>query len=76
MKAISRSFQKKTNCQINLTILKIGANVEDDCKCKLIWKRGPQSDQTEEYELNNLETDVEANYTFSRISSFYSSDGG
>lgn len=74
MKALGRMTQKKVNCEIVLTVLKIGAQVENDCRCKLVWKRGPQLDESELYELNNLETDVEAMYMFSRVSSFYTSD--
>ena len=56
--------------------MKIGVEVEEDCTCKIIWKRGPQSDQTDQYELNQYEPDVEADYVFTRISNFYSKDGG
>lgn len=31
MKALQRITQKKVNCEIVLTVLKIGAQVEDDC---------------------------------------------
>lgn len=76
MKALKRIGQKKQQFKITLVVHKIGAEVEEDCLIKAVWKRGPQEDTTEKYDLNPYEPDVEANHTFSRISSFYTNDGG
>lgn len=76
MKALKRIGQKKQQFKITLVVDKIGVEVEEDCLVQAVWKRGPQEDKTESYELNPYEPDVEANHTFSRISGFYTSDGG
>ena len=61
---------------MKLTIIKIGAEVEKDCEIQVVWKRGPQSDYSDLFELNQYEPDAEANYIFNRISTFYTKDGG
>ena len=76
MKAIKRIGKKQQKFQVQLTIVKIGCEVEEDLVVKVIWKRGPQSDETEEYDLNQYEPDVEADYNFTRISTFYTGDAG
>ena len=54
----------------------IGAEVENECVVKVVWKRGPQADESDSYDLNQYEPDVEADYIFNRISTFYTKDGG
>ena len=64
MKALKRLGQNSANFKITLKVMKIGAQVDKDCQVRVIWKRGPQLDETDAFDLNNLETDVEANYLF------------
>lgn len=73
-KFISRIGAKKQNYQIKLAIKKIGANVDRDGHLYTIWKRGPQTDRSKEYEVNEIEVDAEATDVFTRISSFYSNN--
>ena len=72
MSFISRIGQKKQNYEIKLSIKKIGANVDKDGELYVVWKRGPQTDKTKKYEVNDIEVDAEANDVFVRVSSFYS----
>ena len=73
-KFISRIGAKKQNYQIKLAIKKIGANVDRDGLLYTIWKRGPQTDRSKEYDVNEIEVDVEATDVFTRISSFYTNN--
>lgn len=43
---------------------------------RIVWKRGPQADISDEYEFNQYEPDIETEYVFQRISTFYTKDGG
>lgn len=70
-KFISRIGTKKQNYQIRLAIKKIGANVDHDTQIWAVWKRGPQTDKTQMYDVNEIEVDAEATDVFTRISTFF-----
>lgn len=73
-KFISRIGAKKQNHQIKLAIKKIGANVDHDGQLAVVWKRGPQTDRSQQYDVNEIEVDADATDVFTRISSFYHKD--
>ena len=75
-KNISRSFQKKVDCKIVFEITKISANFEEPVKVQVVWKRGPEEQAGELYELGPDATEIECNDRFVKISSFYSKDEG
>ena len=73
LKGIGRLAQTKVNMQVNIRLTQIGAQVEEDCQLQLMWKRGPQEDKSEQYEINSIQEDTDVDFLFSRVSSFYMS---
>ena len=53
----------------------LGAEVDCDCRCKLKWLiRGSNQDfeeTTDEYELNEYQTDMDTQYTMSYVCNFH-----
>lgn len=76
-KAIQRKAQKKQNFEIQLKIVRVSSViVKRDLQLQLFWKRGPQQDKTNIFDLNELEVDATLNEVFSKVSSFYTKDEG
>ena len=73
-KNISRSLQKKVDCKIVFEITQISANFEDPVKVQIVWKRGPEEQAGELYEMGPDATEVECKDRFVKVSSFYSKD--
>lgn len=54
----------------------LGAEIEGDHRCKIVWKTGfMHMDQTEEYELNTVQIELDMMYTFTHYCNFNSKDG-
>jgi hypothetical protein len=75
-KALSRGFQKKQDYLITVKMVRVYCTVEEDCQVQVEWQRGPTTEKSNKYDLNNIEVDVEMTDVFSKVSSFYSKDGG
>ena len=74
MKQFSRLNQKKYDCKIVFEITKLSYPIEEPTKVKIIWKRGPETQESEVIELNPYSPEVELNERFVKVSSFYSKD--
>ena len=74
MKNFSRLNQKKYNCKIVLEIKKLCYPIEDPTKVQIVWKRGPETQESEVIELNPYSAEVELNERFVKVSTFYSKD--
>lgn len=74
-KAISRAAQKKQNYMITAALAKIGcSSLSNDIELCVVWKRGPESQKSQVYELNEIEHDTDMTDIFTKVSSFYSKD--
>lgn len=69
--------QKKEDYMIELTFHHIKILNDDipDCLLVVEWKRGPESQQTNPIELNDLIPDNDMDDELSKVSSFYTKDG-
>lgn len=67
----------KGNFKVELVLVKFGCQVADatDCKMKMEWKCGSVVEETPEYDINDIEVDIEANYHITYICPFNSKDG-
>lgn len=73
-KKAERLFQKKENLQISIILTRIGAVVDNDATLHVVWKRGKaQSDESIEFDINSIQEDVDCDFIFSRVSSFFKS---
>ena len=70
-KFFSRLGQDKATCPVRLYIHKIEADVVQPLNCQLIFKRGPQEDKTQKFELGPFNREVTIDATFTRDSTFY-----
>jgi hypothetical protein len=74
MKNFSRLNQKKYNCKIVFEIKKLSYPIEEPTKVQIVWKRGPETQESEIIELNPYSAEVELNERFVKVSTFYSKD--
>jgi hypothetical protein len=75
-KFFSRLGQDKATCPVKLTIHKIEADVVQPMSCVLIFKRGPQTDSTQRFELGPFSREVDIEATFTRESTFFREKNG
>ena len=68
---LNRLRQVKADYKITVKILKVAAQVEDDCEVQVVWKRGPEEQKGEWVDLNYIEVDADLNDEFSKVSGFY-----
>jgi len=74
-KALARKGQKKQNFQIDVKMVRLGgSSIDEDICLRVTWKRGPETQLSADYDLNEFEVDAEMNDSFTKVSSFYSKD--
>jgi hypothetical protein len=55
--------------------VKVGAaEIKKDVDIVVVWKRGPEQQQSQTIELNEYEIDADLTEVFTKVSSFYSKD--
>ena len=67
----SRIVQDKLICKVELRITSIVLNVQQPLILKINWKRGPQTDSSQSFEVNKHANTYELNLQFERESHFY-----
>lgn len=75
-KFLSRLGADKATCGIHLHIHKIEADVVQPFTMTIFFKRGPQSDESNRFELTPFVREVELDQTFARDSTFYREKNG
>jgi len=74
-KALARSAQKKQNFMITVRIARFGLeSINEDTTFLIVWKRGPEKQNSSKVELNEFEVDADLEDVMSKVSSFYSKD--
>ena len=80
MSFFKRIGKEKHNYLVSVTLVKISAPVDCDCSVWVQWARGPQKDKSNEYDLNELATEVvdfeNGPEVFQRVTTMYTNDGG
>jgi len=75
-KFLSRLGAEKAQCGIFLCIHKIEADVVQPFTMTILFKRGPQQDESNRFELTPFNREVELDQTFQRDSTFYREKNG
>ena len=70
-KLFSRMTSEKVNCSISMKISGVQVTVNQPLILKLRWKRGPQTDTTETFEVSQDANTYQLNFRFERTSNFY-----
>jgi len=76
MKLFQRIVSDKVMCSVEFKITSITVNVDQPLILKLRWKRGPQADVSEPFEVNHNCNTYALNFTFMRTSNFYKTKTG
>ena len=74
-KMFQRMKAEKVSCDIELVITSVVIDVQQPLILKLKWVRGPQTDVSQTFEVNQHKNTYELNFKFHRVSNFYRSHG-
>lgn len=59
-----------------MRLSKIGMQLEGDADVIVMWKRGPQEDCTNSFEMNDIQDEIDVDFQFKRVSTFYRNNKG
>ena len=72
---MAKYFQRlgatKKNFSFSVKIIALTAEVKEEISFSVLWKRGPQTEETNLFTVNPSQTTVDINKTFTRISVIY-----
>jgi hypothetical protein len=70
-KLFSRIGQKKTPMAVSLQFLEVSSSVDITDEFNIVWRRGPQEDETATYKFEPGKRTLKMTDEFDRISGFY-----